>query len=793
MIREKRLFNQDWSFHLGEIGQPKKTVTKAGCIGGLTSTLNHDHMVEIGPGGKHFLKLIAQGNHQKGLMMLAGTDFSSQIDSDWQTVTLPHDWKQNLPYSNRSELLMSGSKEEGVGYYRKSFYLEETYSSQQRIIIRFEGLMRMADIWLNGCYLGQHISGYSAFELDITDFLKYQNEGENVLLVRLDTTTGSEGWWYEGAGIYRDVWLIYQPKLQIKESETYLTTEFLDDQQAKIAYQLSIENQEMQEKKVTLSLSIDKKVFLRQNIKLAGLEKFQLSGDFIMNNPKLWSIDTPYLYHIKITICSEGNLIDCIEFCHGIRVVEYLSDGFYLNHKRLELRGICEHQDFGGIGVALSKDILRYKLERMKAMGVNAYRSAHHFASHDLLDLCDEIGIIVMNENRILETSEWRVQDFKQEIRETRHHPCLCFWSICNEEVIGSTSLSRRMIQHLLPQLKVLSKNVLYVSAELLNPEGLLDEEYVSCFDVIGINYPESAVMGDSLKNMQQRYPNLKFMSTESASYFSTRGIYKDDAAKGQCSNLGSAYSMIFPGERPKGEPGRGGTSTPENTLAFLKKHPELGGVFLWTAFDYCGEPSPFVYPAVSSQFGICDLAGIPKDYYYFYQANWTDKPVLHIATHWNKEGLTINDKNEVEIRVFTNCESACLYLNDHVYEEKAVVDGKVSWLVTFEPGEIRVVGQTKEKQLIEVSRFTHDEKIATVTKKMIYESECVCLAQLIAKDKNNNEMYNCYDEIPQNILDKTMGIFINGNPYFEQELQGNGPKFFAGSCVVLQKNNVDC
>ena len=788
MIRKKRLFNQDWYFHLGEIGQPKKTVTKAGSIGGLTATLKDEHKVEVGPGGEHFLKLIAQGNQEKGLQMLAGTVLDAKVDENWQAVTLPHDWKSSLPYVDRPDLLMSGSKEEGIGYYRKAFEWTEEYQENQRSFLHFDGLMRMADVWLNGCYLGQHISGYSAFELDITDFLKYQNEGENVLLVRLDTTTGSEGWWYEGAGIYRDVWLIQRPKLQINSKDSYLSTIDITEHQATIAYQMRINNQEAIHQDCTVSLFFNSQEVATNTMSLASFEDSVIKGEFTWFNPELWSVYHPFLYDVKITLSIGEQLLDCVVFRYGIRMIEYLQDGFYLNHERLELRGICEHQDFGGIGVALSKDILRYKLERMKAMGVNAYRSAHHFASHDLLDLCDELGIIVMNENRILETSEWRVQDLVQEICQTRNHPCLCFWSLCNEEVIGSTLLAQRMAKNLIPRLKKITQNALFVSAELLNPEGRLDLEYVETFDVIGINYPESAVMGESLKNMQQRYPHLKFMSTESASYFSTRGSYKDNALKGQCSNLGSAYSMIFPGERPYGEPGRGGTSTPENTLAFLKEHPELGGVFLWTAFDYNGEPSPFNYPAVSSQFGICDLAGIPKDYYYFYQANWCDTPVLHIASHWNKEGLTINDKNQVEIRVFSNCQTAQLFINHCTYEEKRVVNGKVSWFVNFDPGKIRVVGKTKDGQSLEVSCNTHDSQLVNVEQQVIFDSADIRLIQLIAKDKNNNIMYDYYGGIPQKILSETPGVFIDGNPYFEQELKGEYANFFAGSCVVLQK-----
>lgn len=788
MLRKKRNFNQGWQFYLGEVGPIKKTVTKAGSIGGFTATLKDEKKVEVGPGGEHFLKLIAQGDQEKGLQILAGTVLDAQLDENWQDVTLPHDWKATLPYVNRPELLMAGSKVDGVGYYRKAFEWTEEYQENQRIFLHFDGLMRMSDVWLNGCYLGQHISGYSAFELDITDFLKYQNEGENVLLVRLDTTTGSEGWWYDGAGIYRDVWVIHRPKLQISDQESYLSTLEIAENQAKIAYQLGVDNQEQLPQDCTVRLYFGNQEVACHPVCLASFEQRMIKGEFIYANPQLWSVSNPFLYDIKITLSVGEKVLDCVAFRYGIRTIAYLQDGFYLNHEHLELRGVCEHQDFGGIGVALPKDLLRYKLQRMKEMGVNAYRSSHHFASPDLLDLCDELGMIVMNENRLLETSEWRVKDLVQEITTTRNHPSLCFWSLGNEEVIGSTRLARRMVQNLIPRLKQLTKSALFVSAELLNPEGKMDLAYLEAFDVIGINYPESAVMGDSLKNMQQRYPQLKFMSTESASYFSTRGIYRDDATKAQCSNLGSAYSMIFPGERPLGEPGRGGTSTPENTLDFLAKHPELGGVFLWTAFDYCGEPSPFTYPAVSSQFGICDLAGIPKDYYYYYQAHWTTNPVLHIASHWNQEGLTIEEDHCVEIRVFTNCQTAQLWVNDQYYEAKSVVDGIVSWRVPFKEGEIKVIGHTKDNQTVVDRRFTHLYSLASVARKIIFESSKYRLIQLVALDENNKEMHHYFGEIPADILKEIPGKVISGNPYFEQKNGMDSTQFFAGSCVILQR-----
>ena len=273
----------------------------------------------------------------------------------------------------------------------------------------------------------------------------------------------------------------------------------------------------------------------------------------------------------------------------------------------------------------------------MKEMGVNAWRSAHHFASAELLEACDRFGILLMNENRLLESSPWRIQDLENMVKKSRMHASMAFWSVANEEVIGNTDLGSRVAKKLVRCIKQQNYESLVVSAELLNPDGIVNEDYLANYDVLGVNYPEADAMGPGAIKIKERYPERSIMSTESASYFSTRGIYKDDEEKCHCSNFGSLFSMILPGKRQPGDPGAGGTATPEKVLNYLSDHQYMGGVFLWTAFDYYGEPSPFGWPAISSQFGIADLCGFAKDYYYYYQAHWKKEPILHILPHWNE------------------------------------------------------------------------------------------------------------------------------------------------------------
>lgn len=781
-MRDEKRLNKGWLFHYGEVGLPNKTAKKAHALGGLTAPLTEEagDRVIYGAGGTHFLKLIARGDEIQGLKNLAGTDFDSGLNQDWQTIAIPHDWKISQPYTQAPELLMSGSKEEGVGYYRKTFSLNDPLIDQNRIILHFEGVMRSADVWLNGAYLGHNNSGYTSFSFDISEMARYGDEGINVLLVRVDTTTGAEGWWYEGAGIYRDVWLEFLPLTSFNRDSAYVYTKELDGTQATLGTEVCIENHSSDTVEVTPVIKIDEHVISLGQQVLRPFESRTIKETFRFSSPILWSPEQPHLY----TAVFQMETDECRKN-FGIRTFAYDTQGFHLNGSLYELRGVCEHQDFAGVGVALNQDIVDYKVKTMKEMGVNAWRSAHHFASAELLEACDRFGILLMNENRLLESSPWRIQDLENMVKKSRMHASMAFWSVANEEVIGNTDLGSRVAKKLVRCIKQQNYESLVVSAELLNPDGIVNEDYLANYDVLGVNYPEADAMGPGAIKIKERYPERSIMSTESASYFSTRGIYKDDEEKCHCSNFGSLFSMILPGKRQPGDPGAGGTATPEKVLNYLSDHQYMGGVFLWTAFDYYGEPSPFGWPAISSQFGIADLCGFAKDYYYYYQAHWKKEPILHILPHWNEEGLEINEDGLVSVRVFSNVNEVELFVNGNSYGKKRPTDCIANWEVPYQAGKLSAVAYTEARPINEVCCET-SSTIDAIKSEKIFEGNDYSLFALEAIDDQQRFVPTSDHQLSIYVENGEVIGLANGNPIDQDAYSVENISLFQGKALAI-------
>ncbi|KAF1299329.1 glycoside hydrolase [Enterococcus sp. JM4C] len=787
-MRKTKLLNHQWDFYYGALSTPPLTAKKAHALGGLTNPLPDEkgERVITSAGGDHFLKLIARGNREQGLENLAGTDLETTLTSDWGKVDLPHDWKIGLPYVNEPANLMSGSKPDGVGFYRKLFSLDEEAYKEQRVILHFDGVMRMADVWLNGAYLGRNNSGYTSFSFDISECARYGSEGDNALLVKVDTTTGPEGWWYEGAGIYKNVWLELIPEIALDRDSLYVATTDLTPEKAELNVSFAINNESAREITIQPRIQLGEQSLTMSEMILKAGQTKNITHDVSIVNPVCWSPENPKLYQVTVDIGTD-NLTQTF----GIRTFGYDQKGFYLNGAPYELRGVCEHQDFAGVGVALNQDIVEYKLTILKEMGVNAIRSAHHFASEELLMACDRLGILMMNENRLLESTPWRLDDLKKMVKKARHHASLAFWSVANEEVIGNTALGSRIAKKLVQTIKRLDQEHLVISAELLNPEGIVDPEYLDHYDVLGVNYPEAGVMGPGAALIKQQYPDLPMISTENASYFSTRGVYRDDENQCHCNNLGSLYSMVLPGKRQPDDPGAGGTAKPEEVMTYLEEHSYMGGVFLWTGFDYFGEPSPFAWPAISSQFGIVDTCGFEKDYYYYYRAFWTETPFVHMMPHWNREGLEIDDKGEVAVRVFSNVDSVELFVNQQSFGRQTVTGHKTDWRVPYSEGEVRVVGYLGDQQVASTSHQTSG-KTAAVEVVERYRGQTHCLFEVRALDKDHTYVPTANEWIS---LKSNGGDIIglgNGNPSDHHQNDLTKIRLFNGKALAIVKTQHD-
>lgn len=780
-MRKKISLNEDWLFHLGEIGKPRVTVKKALAIGGPTSPLPAEstERLPISPNGHNFLKLIAQGNEQNGLKELAATDISPELEGNWKKVTVPHDWKYDLDFTNDPDLLMSGSKKDDVGYYRKVFTLSSV-ENHIRTKLNFDGVMRMAEVWLNGIFIGRNISGYTSFSFDVTELLHYGDNIPNVLLVRADTTTGAEGWWYEGAGIYRDVFLEQYPETHLNFDDAYIYTTSLKGDKAKLAITFSVSNEGLKDVNVHPNCKIGKDEITFKSSKIEAGETSYFHSEMTVDNPKLWTPENPNLYS---ALFSDGQ--DSISKGFGIHTFKYDDQGFFLNGNKYQLHGVCEHQYFTGVGVALTQDIVDFKVMKMKAMGVNAWRSAHHFASPQLLDACDRLGIILINENRILESSPWRLSDLNKMVKKARMHASVGFWSLANEEIVGNTDFAAPIIMKLANTVRKVDKEHLIISAELLSPDGNVNENYLKAADVLGVNYPEAGVMDGGALAIRKKYPTLPIMSTENASYFSTRGAYKDNEKNAWCNNLGSMYSMVIPGKRKPGDPGVGGTAHPEEVIEFYNKHPEFGGVFLWTAFDYCGEPSPYKWPAISSQFGIVDTCGFAKDYYYYYKANWTSKSMVHLMPNWNKQDLNIDDAGKTEVRAFSNANEAELFLNGTSLGRKTIKGCRVDWAVKYTSGNLSVKAYKEGKVVAEDQQITANS-VSKVTAEPIFEGNSITIYQVSISDSSGNFVPDA--NIDLNLFAESGKIIGNGNgnPGDNSTPTINKVTTFNGLAVVL-------
>lgn len=661
--RTRYSFDDGWQFHLGDIAM--KQAVKSGMQGGLS-----DANVKRVEGEE---------------VIIAYTDRNKTIpykESDWQDVNLPHDWLvETSPvrdYSIGSQPGGNGFHPGGVGFYRKEFDIPDE-ARGKRISLEFDGISRCSTVWVNGHLMGHHESGYTPSFYELSEILRYGAEGKNVLLVKVDATD-YEGWWYEGAGIYRHTWLVMTDPVHVKRFGTFVTTPEVTSQNASVNIETTISNESDDDAEFTLESIIydgtGKKV-----ASATDRSKVRAGAEIVLNSrgsvsaPKLWSPDTPNLYSLETRVLVDGKAVDSYETTFGIRTVEVRKDGFYLNGKLCPVKGTANHQDHAGIGVALPDKMQSYRLRLLKEMGSNGYRSAHNPPTVELLDACDSLGFLVLDENRHLWASVDGLDDLRTLVLRDRNHPSIFMWCIENEENIQGTEMGARIAHKLVALVRSLdpTRQITAAINHAWNDGGYADE-----LDVVGYNYGQR---GLQYCVDHEKYPDRLMFATESTSFVSTRGEYKDDDEKGYMSNFGKGVSWgLQPGEDWK----------------HVVLYPYLSGTFVWTGFDYRGEPTPYSWPCVSSHFGILDLCGFPKDGYYGYKAAWTDVPVVHVYPHWNLKDM---EGQTVKMGIYTNCEEVELRVNGKsLGRRKAEAYERLEWDVVYKPGKIEVRGYNKGK-----------------------------------------------------------------------------------------------
>ena len=625
----------------------------------------------------------------------------------WRKLDLPHDWSIEGQFS---EIAPSGTGggalPGGIGWYRNRFTLDAALNGQL-FFIQFDGVYRNSEVWINGHYLGKRPYGYSSFQYELTPHLNYGAK-PNVIAVRVDNSQQPNSRWYSGSGIYRNVWLTIIDPVHVEHWGTYVTTPEVTERSATVLVHTKVSNRSNNAAPVDLTTFIwdaDNRQFAQSTVKdvAARGQRAEVSQTLKVAAPKLWSDERPYLYRVISVLTQNGKEVDRYETPFGIRTFRFDVDkGFILNGKPVKIRGVCNHHDLGSLGAAVNTRAIERQLEMLKAMGVNGIRTSHNPPAPELLDLADKMGFIVMDEafdvwkvqktkyDYHLDFDEWHKRDLEAMLLRDRNHPSIFIWSIGNEVMEQRTGAEGGRISR---QLVAIVRNLdktrpITAACNTFTRENTVLTE--GDLDLVGPNYNQA-----KSAQFREMFPDRPFIWAETNSAVATRGKYtmpSDDVRhwprqKEDILKLGPDFqcSAYDNSTAPWGSPH-------EETWSIAKKNDYLSGIYIWTGWDYLGEPTPFPWPAVSSYFGIIDLAGFPKDPYYFYQSEWTSTPVLHVFPHWN----WTQGENVDVVAYFNNADEVELFLNGRSQGAKRKEGEKMSvfWRLPFEPGVLKAVSR---------------------------------------------------------------------------------------------------
>lgn len=702
-------------------------------------------------------------------------------DSNWKKINVPHDWAVTLPfvYSKSFDVQSHGYKpvggffpETSIGWYRKKFYINKK-DSGQRFQIQFDGIYRDASFWVNGFYLGNNKSGYVGASYNIGNYLRYG--GENTLVVRVDATQ-YEGWFYEGAGIYRHVWLnIYNP-VHLAEHPVFV---YADVQPGKstVYIETTLQNESYAKTDVSVSAIITdrdgRKVgeTVLSNLALDVNDTKTIKQSVLVTNPRLWSLEDPYLYRVIPVIRSGGKIIDTDNIRFGIRKVEVNARGVYLNGKHIKLKGTNNHQDHAGVGSALPDYLQYYRIFLLKQMGSNAYRSSHNPPTKELLDACDSLGMLVMDENRLLNSSPQYMQDLEWLIKRDRSRASVFMWSLGNEEGwVQANSTGKLITLDLLTKQRELdpTRTSTY-AADMGNQFSGINE----VIPVRSFNYRQFAVA-----DYHRDHPDQPIIGTEMGSTVTTRGQYVKDSLKGYVPD----QDITFPWW----------ASTAETWWKLAAPNNYWLGGFIWTGLDYRGEPTPFTWPNINSHFGVMDICGFPKNIYYYYQSWWTDKDVLHISPHWNWAG---KEGEPIEVWVNSNADDVELFLNGKSQGKKVMPrNGHLTWMVNYAAGKLEAIAYKKGKRLqahVETTGKPFEVVISPYKTTMMADGKDATVINVSVIDRQGREVPDA-NNLVRFVLQgdaKIIGVG-NGDPSSHEQDAFNGDtaqrKLFNGKCQVI-------
>ena len=751
-------------------------------------------------------------------------------DHAWRVLDLPHDWAiEGDFYALNPSGANGGALPGGIGWYRKHLNLNDNDASS-RYVLHFDGAYMNTSVYVNGQLVGMRPYGFISFSYDITPYLKKQ--GDNVVAVKVDNSKQPNSRWYTGCGIYRHVYLMKSSDIRIEEWGVQALTE-VKKGKGKVSLNTKIENPSGRSRRVMVHQTLWNKAHQMVS-KVSKACQVEANGATIsqllnVNKPQLWSLESPNLYTVTTEIEENGRILDRDTISIGLRNVAFdVKKGFFLNGKNIKINGVCLHGDLGCLGTAINEDALYRQLLMMKDMGVNAIRCSHNPPAPELLNLCDSMGLLVMDEafdswmqgkttyDYSIYFKTWAERDLRDMVLRDRNHPSIILWSIGNEvlEQWNKTKSATVALEDVNILLNNSRDKTLLSTTDTLNASAKLTQFLASivrrydptrlisagcnevspnnnlfksgALDVIGFNYHQKKVA-----DVPQNFPGKPFIMTETVSALHTRGYYR----------MPSDSLYRWPThKRPFTEPSFMCSSydnscaywgsTHEQTWDIVKHTPYCSGQFIWTGFDYIGEPTPFNFPARSSYFGIVDLAGFPKDVYYLYQSEWTNKPVLHVFPHWNWiEGQAIdlwcyyNQADEVELFINGKSQGVRKKSNEHEYH--------VAWHVTYEPGEVRVVARKNGKQVNEKTIRTagapHHIRLTSNRNVLKANGRSLSFVTVEVVDKEGN-LCPWADQNIQFTLTgegKIAGV-DNGSPFSLERFQANSRHAFFGKCMVV-------
>ena len=770
-------------------------------------------------------KLIAQPSSRKNfdadwkfhLGDIAGAQATEYSDQYWRKLDLPHDWsiegnfKPDNPASNTGASLPGG-----IGWYRKTFKASNTQTKHH--FIMFDGVYQNSTVWVNGHLLGNRPYGYSTFQYDMTPYLK---DGANTIAVKVDNSLQPNSRWYSGSGIYRHVWLSTSSPIHVNQWGTFVTTPQVSEKEAQVNVETSITNEKGEKAAIRIVSSIldrnGKKIASQTQTENIGPNgQLKINTSLNLSNPSLWSIGQPTLYKLVSEIYQGQELKDKYFTTFGVRSIVFRSDsGLFINNKYVKVLGVCQHHDLGSIGTAMNTRALTRQLEILKSMGCNGIRTSHNPPAPDLLDLCDKMGFVVMDEafdvwylekmkyDYHIYFKDWHERDLADMVLRDRNHASVFLYSIGNEIAeknhtkYGGAAIAKELDGIIKKYDKTRFTTSGFAGVWRADTTFMTDK-----VDVIGINYTVERYAEEKAK-----HPNGFFIATETTSSLSSRGVYHfpADSAIVKSPDLQSSsfdnHSTSY--DRPW-------TNITQTTWREIKNTPYVAGLFIWTGFDYYGEPA-YPYPCISASYGVVDLCGFPKDVFYFYKSQWTTEPVLHLLPRWNWQ-----PGQQIDVVAYTNCDEVKLFLNDQLISSQSFanssmeyltsqwdkvislgVDKRLSlvWKIPFTPGTLRAEGYKNGKLIATDKVVTAGDpaKIELSADHSTISADGLDLSYITVKitDRNGVMVPNADNLVHFSIegAGKLVGVG-NGNPISLESAKGSQRTAFSGLCQAVVQNN---